>query len=643
MNKSYRPDIDGLRALAVLPVVLFHVDEEMVPGGFVGVDIFFVISGYLITALLLSEMEEQKFSFAEFYKRRAARLLPALSITLLMVLFFGFFFYGSQQFDSLGKDIFFSAFGAANLHFAQGVNYFAQESAYQPLIHLWSLGVEEQFYVIWPVVMLAVYRFAKSLLLPITILLFVLSLQLSVHGTSQDYLAGYFLPQYRAFELLTGCFLAILFGKMYFLGISERYKVILGWTGASCVLLPMFLLDKSSSFPGYNALLVCIGAGLIVSFPSDRKYSFTRILSYKALVAIGLISYPLYLFHQPILSFLAFSGQDYPLVVVIFVVFTISILMSWMTYRYVELPIRSSVKRGTKTKRRVLIAGLVSTIPIFAASGYIVATSSGLPERFKLLNPYALEVANAHSATFHRHYRRGFVVSENSNARVLFVGDSVLQQYAFPILKALGIDRAQADFVTRGGCVLLKGVDFRDQFSDISCDDLRDRLYSLDKKYDVVFLSQEWDGYGNSIKNFPDGVSGIDRWKPFLSNTVSYFKTYASEVVVVGGHVKVSGASGIQPSIYIDPESMKDQLRRLKLGNHESLINAKSFFSEFSGQHSVRVINPHDIFCGGGGCKLTDGTWSYFSDSQHISSASSDFVINRLKIILLEARITIGI
>ncbi|MGF2735343.1 acyltransferase family protein [Marinobacter sp. DUT-1] len=203
MSSIYRPDIDGLRALAVLPVVLFHVDATLMPGGFVGVDVFFVISGFLITALLLSEMEGQRFSFAEFYKRRVARLLPALSVTLLMVVVFGFFFYGSRQFDSLGKDIFFSAFGAANLHFAQGVNYFAQDAAYQPLIHLWSLGVEEQFYVVWPVVMLAVYKLSKNLLVPVTLLLFALSFTLSIQGVSQDYLAGYFWPHYRAFELLS--------------------------------------------------------------------------------------------------------------------------------------------------------------------------------------------------------------------------------------------------------------------------------------------------------------------------------------------------------------------------------------------------------------------------------------------------------
>jgi len=643
LSTTYRLDIDGLRALAVLPVVLFHIDESLMPGGFVGVDVFFLISGYLITALLLSEMEGQKFSFAQFYKRRAARLLPALSITLLMVLVFGFFFYGSRQFDSLGKDIFFSAFGAANLHFAQGVDYFAQEAAYQPLIHLWSLGVEEQFYVVWPVVMLAVYKLSKRLLLPVTVLLFVLSLQLSVDGVNQEYLAGYFLPHYRAFELLSGCVLAIFLQKGYFSGLRDGWKRSLSAVGAGFILLPMFLLDRSSDFPGYNALWVCVGAGLVVAFPSANKASFTRILSSKILVGIGLISYPLYLFHQPIISFLEFANHDYSIGVVLLIVFSISVLMSWLTYRYVELPVRSYVKHGPKIKQRALIAGLVATIPLFAVSGIVVAKSEGLPERFRLLNPFALEVSDAHSATFHEHYQRGFVVSENSDASVLFVGDSVLQQYAFPLMSALGFDRTQADFVTRGGCVLLKGVDFKDQFSDISCNDLRDRLYNLEKKYDLVVLSQDWDGYEDSVKNFPDGVSGIEQWEPFIANTVSHFKKYAPEVLVIGGHVRVSGATGIQPSVHISPMAMREQLRVLELDNYQSLTRAGAFFSGFSDQHSVSVISPYDIFCEEGGCELTDGTWSYFSDNQHLSSASSDFVINKLKAILLKNGFKLGV
>ena len=147
---SYRPDIDGLRALAVIAVIVFHSGFELFSGGYVGVDIFFVISGYLITGMVFDEVKSGSFTYANFYKRRIARLGPALAITLATVSCLGFFFYDNKAFDNLGKEIFFSAAGAANILFAQGINYFAQESTVRPLIHLWSLGVEEQFYLVWP-------------------------------------------------------------------------------------------------------------------------------------------------------------------------------------------------------------------------------------------------------------------------------------------------------------------------------------------------------------------------------------------------------------------------------------------------------------------------------------------------------------
>ena len=155
----YRKDIDGLRAVAVLSVILFHVFGEPFSGGFVGVDVFFVISGFLISSIVYCGIVEKTFSFRGFYKRRIVRLLPSLLLTLCGVLLFGFVCYDVRMFDNLGKEVFFSSIGAANLLFAQGTNYFAVDQAFQPLIHLWSLGVEEQFYLLWPFFLLIGYRF----------------------------------------------------------------------------------------------------------------------------------------------------------------------------------------------------------------------------------------------------------------------------------------------------------------------------------------------------------------------------------------------------------------------------------------------------------------------------------------------------
>lgn len=305
---KYRGDIDGLRAIAVLVVIAFHAGIATFSGGFIGVDVFFVISGYLITTLLSQEMQQQRFSFANFYKRRISRLLPALTLTLLVVLCMGFILYDNHGFNHLGKQTFFSALGAANLFFAAGDDYFASGVANQPLIHLWSLGVEEQFYVVWPVVLLLVYKFKPRWLLPTTLLLLLVSLIASELAAQEQTPASYFLPHYRAFELLIGALTAMLLQRYDAQRISNRTRGMLGWLGLVFIFVPIVMLDKHSIFPGVNALLPCLGTAMLIAFPSDSLLN--KLLSHKAMVLIGLISYPLYLYHQPMISFLHLSTVD---------------------------------------------------------------------------------------------------------------------------------------------------------------------------------------------------------------------------------------------------------------------------------------------------------------------------------------------
>ena len=578
--------------------------------------------------MIIKEVWSGEFSFFSFYKRRAARLLPALAITLFAVFSFGFVFYSGKQFDNLGKEIFFSAFGAANILFAQGVNYFAQDQVYQPLIHLWSLGVEEQFYVLWPIMIILVFKISRRLLFPVAIFLFVGSLFLSVKAVSNDYSAGYFLPHYRAFELLIGCILALWLQFGSKLTITESLQRIFGATGLILVVASMILLNKESGFPGFNALWPCLGSALIIASPVHAHRSVTAILSNRVMVFFGLISYPLYLYHQPIISFVHFFDYSFsPLQLLVFVVF-LSTALSWLTYRYVELPVRKGVGSENKVTKFMIVSGLVATIPLFAAAGLVVAKTNGFESRFGYLNPYALEVTQAHGTSFHQKFNRGFSVGE-ADKKILFVGDSVLQQYVFPISRTLAVEVHDVDTVTRGGCVLLKGVDFEDQFSDISCNDLREQLYTSKKRYDVVVISQLWNGYQNSVKNFPE-KEGLSRWKPFLDDTVLHFKNYSENIIIIGAHPSVSGTLGLQPSLTSTTESVSDTLGSLEVNNLNYLDLSYDFFVKYLGDKNVKVIYPKDIFCADE-CIMSNGEWSYFSDANHISNASTDFVSGRLK------------
>lgn len=631
---KYRSDIDGLRAIAVLAVILFHSGLSFLPGGFIGVDVFFVISGYLITTLVYNDVKKQQFSFFSFYKRRAVRLLPALTMTLLLVFLFGFVFYSNALFDNLGKELFFSSIGAANILFAQGINYFAKNEAYQPLIHLWSLGVEEQFYVVWPIILLFAFRLSSKSVIPVAILLFCVSLFLSIRSVDQGLTEGYFLVQYRAFELLVGVITALLMVDRYNNPDGGWKQQALSYIGFSLIVLPMFILSKDSSFPGFNALLPTLGTALVIAFPS--KGLITSTLSNKLFVFIGLLSYPLYLYHQPIISFLAFFQVGLPPMGVFFWVTFIAIILAWLTYKFIELPIRRVVFGENKKKSHVTLFSLILTIPLFAIAGIGVAKSEGFGERFKILNPFALEVGKAHELSFHHDFERGYKVSNSPHGKVLFLGDSVLQQYVTPISKMLGLERNQVDTVTRGGCMLLKGVEFKDIFSDISCNELREKIYLSKKTYDYVFVSQAWElkSYGTSVTNFDDEKKGnFNRWEPFLRRTIEHFSKHSEKVVVIGAHPRVVGTNKLQPSIMVSKPKFLSDLNQIKVTNVERLKESLSFFKQYEALDFVQVISPYNIFCKESACVTNNGKWSFFGDNQHISNASTDFMIDRLKIL----------
>ncbi|CAM2736953.1 acyltransferase family protein [Pseudoalteromonas distincta] len=628
----YRSDIDGLRAIAVISVIAFHSGISVFSGGYVGVDVFFVISGYLITTLIYKEILADTFSFRNFYKRRAARLLPALSITLLITLIFGSIFYNNSAFDNFGKELFYSSFGAANILFAQGVNYFTKDEAYQPLIHLWSLGVEEQFYLIWPVILLFTFKFSKRLVIPVATLLFFISLILSILVVDKGVTKGYFLLHYRAFELLFGVLTALLLLRYPDnFNFTNTIKKYLSYFGLLLVIFPMIILDEKSSFPGYNALLPCFGASLIIAFPNQGL--ITKVLSNIVFVFIGLISYPLYLFHQPVTSYLHFFNSGLKSIEIFFIVTSISVCAAWLTFKFFENPIRKLAHSTTRRKAHLAFWGLILTIPFFTFSGLLIAKSNGLKERFEYLNPFALEIDKAHSASFHNNFERGFEISPPKHGQVLFVGDSVLQQYVLPFTKAFNFKNI--DTVTRGGCVLLKGTDFIDKFSDISCDELRYKLYQSEKRYDYVVISQLWKSYNASVLNFSDSKDIYKRWELLLDETVEHFLKFSDKVIIIGGHPKVDGTMKLQPSLRISKESYLSDLEEVTIKNISQLESSGEFFSKYTKDSRVLLLEPYSIFCSDK-CLVNDGKWSYFSDSQHISNASTSFVKTRLSEIIQE-------
>ena len=617
----------------MLVVVFFHAGVISFSGGFVGVDVFFVISGYLISTLILDEIHSGNFSYSSFYKRRAARLLPALLITLIMVLLFGLFFYDNKALDNLGKETLFSAFGLANILFAQGTNYFAQEGAVRPLIHLWSLGVEEQFYFIWPTVLLLLLKFFNRHLPAILTTITLVSFALACFTVERDPVAAYFYPQYRAFELMIGAITALLMNHKK-LDCNQTIRECIMLMALAMIILPVFLLSEASTFPGIHTLWPCLGTAIFILSGKDSRLS--KPFTSQVMVMIGLISYPLYLFHQPFISWMNFFNVTDASIKLAALTLIICTPAAWCTYQFVEKPIRLSVKQADNKSLASLFI-LIIMVVLIGLAGLMLAKTNGFGARLKYLNPFAHEVSLKQETTFHNNFKRGFYVSGNINKKILFIGDSLLQQYVYPIMNAFDAEADEIDIVSRGGCVLLNEVEFIDTFSDISCNKLREKLYRLDHSYDYVVISQFWDSYKQNVRNFPEQAESdsFEKWMPFLKTTTKHFQAKGSKVLIIGQHPRVSGTKAFKPGVFLKKRDYLDNLEQLQVTNEKSLQASVKSFEPFSLEHNVIMLHPLDIWrVQPSDYELHNGEWSYFYDGKHFSSVADDFVETRIRQIL---------
>lgn len=364
---SYRPDIDGLRAIAVLLVVIFHGFPTVLPGGFVGVDVFFVISGYLITSNIIDTLRRDYFSLLGFYARRVRRIFPALAVVLLACLAVGWFELFFDEYRLLGRHVAAGAYFVSNLLLWSEVGYFDTAADRKPLLHLWSLGVEEQFYIAYPIILWAIFRF-KTRPLPILIALGAISFIYSALEAAPNSPSAFYSPFSRFWQLNVGGILACL-GTSLTRQI-ERRSSILALMGLLAIFCASIGLSQQSAYPGLYALAPTLGAGLVL-WTGTRGSIVRSFLRARPLVWIGLISYPLYLWHWPLLAFTKIFGYSSPSSRGLAI--GASFLLATATYQLIERPIRF--------KRRLSVRTLCVTLFITGALGWIIVLRDGLPYR----------------------------------------------------------------------------------------------------------------------------------------------------------------------------------------------------------------------------------------------------------------------
>jgi len=381
MKPQHRVDIDGLRSAAIVPVVAFHASAKLAPGGFVGVDIFFVISGFLITSMIYTEVSDGRFTLWKFYERRIRRIVPALIALILLCAPIGWYVLFPPDFHEFSRSAAAAMLSAANIFFWWTTDYFTREAGTQPLLHTWSLGVEEQFYILFPLLLMALRGKSKATHLWILGVLSVLSLALSEAAVRfEPTFAFYWLPP-RAWELMLGSLLAIGAPTA---PASRTAREGLALGGMLAIAASVLLFRENMPFPGLRALLPCLGAALIIWTAPGTMTG--RFLCLRPLVFIGLISYSLYLWHWPILVFTRMALGDSMLLTAGAVV--LSVTAATLSWRYVEAPFRYGFR--TSPSKRIVTVGAASLAGV-AALG---AAASAAPATFQRFPSRAVEMAN---------------------------------------------------------------------------------------------------------------------------------------------------------------------------------------------------------------------------------------------------------
>jgi peptidoglycan/LPS O-acetylase OafA/YrhL len=374
---KYRPDIDGLRGLAVLSVVINHVSPHSLPGGFLGVDIFFVISGYLISLIVFREQASGKFSFADFYARRIRRIFPALAAMLLVTLVFGAFALFADEYKRLGNHAVYAIGFLLNFQLMSEAGYFDVASQTKPLLHLWSLSVEEQFYLVWPALIIAIGRFRLRIDWIIWLLIFS-SFLFAIYLASRNHGALHFHPFARCWELLVGALLAFYhhrFGINALPFLLDRVwaRNLLSVVGM-CAIVMAFFLSGEKPDPGAFTLISLIGVAALIA--SGGNSFGGRILGIQPMVWLGLISYPLYLWHWPVLAYIRIIKSDaVPGEMLLWSGACGALLLATLTYRYIELPMRSLLRP------RTAVIGLGSIMAVLSFASLGVLASDGFPHR----------------------------------------------------------------------------------------------------------------------------------------------------------------------------------------------------------------------------------------------------------------------
>lgn len=500
---SYRPDIDGLRALSVLAVIFFHLHESYLPGGYAGVDVFFVISGYLISVHLFEQIQNQTFSIKDFYQRRIKRILPAFYFLIVFTTIAAVLFLLPDDLKRMAKSINEAIFYRANFYFAKDYDYFAPSTAEVPLLHLWSLAVEEQFYFVFPLLLLALSKFlSRAKVLISLVVLFIGSLVLAEAQLASTTTAkmAFFSPFVRSCELLVGALIAGLNYKLP----NKLWREICGVLGIIGLVVSFWFLSKLTKFPGLYSMIPCLSAAAIIISGKNNDTWVAKFLSLRVLTGIGLISYSLYLIHYPLMAITRYAtSKEYFSFLSALAILIFSFLLAYLSYKFVEKPFRKKeYKNFSVTFFKQL---LVPTLIAFVVAN-LIYKSNGFPQRYGVNQETVQQsLAYLQGKYCRDRFSEGECVFGEINkaqaSRVLLLGDSHAGHFQ-PYFDKLG-QRLGFSFVARNHFACFPLMNDNElakelKFSHASCYEQIQWAHKEYDKFDTIILTANWLGHSKN-------------------------------------------------------------------------------------------------------------------------------------------------
>ena len=628
-SMNYRREIDGLRAIAVLPVILYHAGFSVFQGGYVGVDVFFVISGFLITTIILNDLKQGRFSILRFYERRARRILPALFTVVASCLPFAWIWMTPVQMEKFSQSVLATFLFLSNIYFWRDSGYFAAAAGEKPLIHTWSLAVEEQFYLLFPLLLLLLWkRGARPGTFWIS-LLAIASLAFAQWGSVADPEKNFFFTGSRIWELMAGAIAASIMVKR-----PPAPKEGIAALGLAMIVFAIFAFNDTTPFPSAYTLAPVLGTVFILIF-ADKGTLTGRLLSLPFFVGIGLISYSAYLWHQPIFAFARIRSIAPPPQLEMLALALLSIVLAYLSWKFVEQPFRRTATGPLQSRNSVFLASGIG-MALFLAFGVYGDKSNGIPDRLpaEVVSFYAANEWDGKCLYQMRDGQPDFpdercIYNKGGQSKIAVWGDSIAASLTRSIARSLQSDNVEVHQITYGSCLPVRGVHRTGTKGKDPCIEFvgRASTFIRDSGFDAVIVVANWPVYLES----PDALQQVGQ-----ASAAGFADTFRQSINRIGAPVllllphptseyEVTDAAGRillrdnkVPKLGISIQEFHDNTQR-----------TRRLLEKAANAAGVQTLSMENLFCDTyqkGNCAFSDGKDVFLSDEVHFSPTGADIV-----------------